>query len=200
MRACAIINRSYFCVLLTIVYDRSIKRQWAHAEGMQECTDPSDACILYRLKQSATSILIHAQKPLLYGRKHARTKHTHSHRHTLDKAFHMPQKPCASEAQNRASLALLSSTLTRGSSIVAACIVQMSSTTQNLCPPARCVSHKLKANILLVYQKGNVDFHCGFFSHKALSSISRTFVVFCNLSLWEKRLANYSNFVQAYKT
>ena len=165
MRACehAIINRSYFCVLLTIVYDRSIKRQWAHAEGMQECTDPSDACILYRLKQSATSILIHAQKPLLYGRKHARTKHTHSHRHTLDKAFHMPQKPCASEAQNRASLALLSSTLTRGSSIVAACIVQMSSTTQNLCPPAVAFPTSLRQISFWYTKRATSIFTVGFF-------------------------------------
>ena len=57
--------------------------------------------------------------------------------------------------------------------------------------PTRCVSHKGK--ILVVYHKGTVDFPCGIFSHKALSSISRTLVVFCNLSLWEKRLANYSN-------
>ena len=44
----------------------------------------------------------------------------------------------------------------------------------------------------MVYHKGTVDFPCGIFPHKALSSISRTLVVFCNLSLWEKRLANYS--------
>ena len=56
---------------------------------------------------------------------------------------------------------------------------------------ARCVSHKGKT--LVVYHKGTVNFACGIFSHKALSSISRTLVVFCNLSLWEKRLANYSN-------
>jgi hypothetical protein len=57
---------------------------------------------------------------------------------------------------------------------------------------ARCVSHKGKT--LVVYHKGTVNFPCGIFSHKALSSISRTLVVFCNLSLWEKQ------FVQADKT
>ena len=53
--------------------------------------------------------------------------------------------------------------------------------------PARCVSHKSK--ILVVYHKGTVNFPCGIFFHKALSSITRPIVVFCNLSLWEKCLA-----------
>jgi len=34
--------------------------------------------------------------------------------------------------------------------------------------PARCVSHKGKT--LVVYHKGTVNFPCGIFSHKALSS------------------------------
>ena len=55
---------------------------------------------------------------------------------------------------------------------------------------ARCVSHKGKT--LVVYHKGAVNFPCGIFAHKAIFAISWILVVFCKLSLWEKRFANYS--------
>ena len=52
-----------------------------------------------------------------------------------------------------------------------------------------------------IYHKGTVNFPCGIFSHKALSSISRTLVVFCNLRLWEKCLAKYrNNFARGYSS
>ena len=63
---------------------------------------------------------------------------------------------------------------------------------------------RIFSNIHILYHKGTVDFPCGIFSHKALSSISRTLVVFCNLSLWEKGRQNASRItatiVQADKT